>query len=157
MSIKWLDNAFWTDGTAARKDTITAIREVQHSDDSPVDRQVITISKLSPDESTNPDWVSVLEQLGEDTIEANTQQRVAKKAADREKHMLHQQEVAKAKSLEELFNYKLKAFEVEDIKNSKNRPLKAKLRKAKNVVEVNVFATMIIMEKMNEAAEEDSK
>lgn len=157
MSIKWLDNAFWTDGTAERKDTITAIKEVRHDEDSPIDRQVITVSKLNPDETINPDWTSIMEQLGEDTIEANTQKRVAKKNSDREKHMLHQQEVAKAKSLEELFNYKLKAFEVEDIKDSKNRPLKAKLRKAKNIVEVNVFATMIIMEKMNEAEQEDSK
>ena len=49
-------------------------------------------------------------------------------------------------------------IEIEDIKNSTNRVLKAKLRKSKNTVEVNVYATMIIMENMNsESTEEESK
>lgn len=44
---------------------------------------------------------------------------------------------------EKLFMLKLKLFENEVIKASKDRPLKAKLRKAKNFVDVFKYATMI--------------
>lgn len=44
---------------------------------------------------------------------------------------------------EKLFMLKLKLFENETIKLSKDRPLKAKLRKAKNFVDVIKYATMI--------------
>ena len=46
---------------------------------------------------------------------------------------------------------KLKIFEVDEIKSSKNRPLKAKLRKAKNFVDVMKYSTMLI------SPEEDAK
>jgi len=158
MNRKWIDNAFWTDGTVDQKDTVTGILESQDGENSPVTRQVITVTKLGADGSLNPDWTSLMEQVGAEKIDANTTERIERKTSEREQQAQHQAEVAKARSLEELFNYKLKAFEVEDIKNSTNRVLKAKLRKAKNTVEVNVFATMIIMESINsESTEEESK
>ena len=157
MQKTWVDNAFWTDGTTETKDTVTGILEIQDGEDGPVTRQVLTVNKLNPDETPNPDWDNLMEQVGADKIEANTKERHARKNAERTQAQQHQQEVAKAKALEELFNYKLKAFEIEDIKNCTDRVLKAKLRKAKNTVEVNVYATMIIMESQkNESTEEES-
>ena len=50
--------------------------------------------------------------------------------------------------LEQLFNYKLETFEVEDIKESKNRILKSRLRRAKSIPEVNLYAIMIIQDKL---------
>ena len=55
------------------------------------------------------------------------------------------------KQKEQLFMMKLKIFEVDEIKSSKNRPLKAKLRKAKNFVDVMKYSTMLI------SPEEDAK
>ena len=49
-----------------------------------------------------------------------------------------------------LFNYKLEVFETEEIKNSKNRKLKAKLRRAKSKVEVNLWAMKILEETLEE-------
>jgi hypothetical protein len=55
-------------------------------------------------------------------------------------------EHARARKLEELFNYKLEVFETEEIKNSKNRKLKSKLRRAKSKIEVNLYAMMLLKE-----------
>ena len=52
---------------------------------------------------------------------------------------------------EVLFNMKLEAFEVEEIKNSTNRDLKKRLRKAKSVIEVQAFATLLIQDALNNA------
>ena len=62
-------------------------------------------------------------------------------------------EHARARKLEELFNYKLEIFETEEIKNSKNRKLKSKLRRAKSKVEVNLFAMLLLKEELG--VEED--
>ena len=42
-------------------------------------------------------------------------------------------------------------FEIEEIKESTNRKLKSKIRKAKNQVEMTAYATMLLMEIMNES------
>ena len=55
----------------------------------------------------------------------------------------------KAKKLEQLFNYKLKTFEVEEIKLSQNRELKSKLRRAKSIPEVNLWAIKIMDDYLN--------
>jgi len=40
----------------------------------------------------------------------------------------------------------LEIFETEEIKNSKNRKLKGKLRRAKSKIEVNLYAMMLLQE-----------
>jgi hypothetical protein len=62
-------------------------------------------------------------------------------------------EKEKAEQLQKLFEAKIQAFEVEEIKNSKNRILKAKLRKAKNLIEVNIYSMMIVMEELQNESE----
>jgi len=39
MNRKWIDNAFWTDGTVDQKDTVTGILESQDGENSPVTRK----------------------------------------------------------------------------------------------------------------------
>jgi len=48
------------------------------------------------------------------------------------------------KDKEKLFMYKLQLFEVESIKNSKDKELKAQLRKAKNLLESTKIAIQIV-------------
>ena len=71
----------------------------------------------------------------------------------REANIKRQEERNEAKRLEDLFNYKLQTFEIPEIKNSENRKLKAKIRKAKNVIEMNAYATILLMEILNESEE----
>ena len=41
---------------------------------------------------------------------------------------------------------KLEAFEIDEVKNSENRELKKKIRKAKTLLEVQAYTTMILQE-----------
>ena len=43
-----------------------------------------------------------------------------------------------------LFQAKLDTFEIDIIKNSKNRQLKSRIRKAKTLIEVTAFASALI-------------
>ena len=48
-----------------------------------------------------------------------------------------------------IFDAKLQAFEIEEIKNSQNKKLRSRLRRSKSIIEVNAVATMIMLESLN--------
>lgn len=147
---KWMDNAFWeTD----EKEMLNCILEME-DDVGRVTRQVMKLRKTDDEGNENPDFAEVVETLGESLIDENTTERNARKKREAEEEKQRELEHAKARKLEQLFNYKLEAFEIEDIKNSKNRQLKSKLRRAKNRVEVDLYAIMIVMEEMKRKEEE---
>ena len=147
---KWLDNAFWETG---EKELLNCILEME-DDVGRVTRQVMKLKKTDNDGNPNPDFEEVVEAVTEAVIDENTEERRVRKKREADEEKQKQLEHAKARKLEQLFNYKLEAFEVEEIKNSKNRPLKSKLRRAKNKVEVDLYAMMILMEEIKKAEEE---
>ncbi len=149
---KWMDNAFWeTD----EKQMLNCILEME-DDVGRVTRQVMKLRKTDDEGNDNPDFIEVVDQLGEELITTNTNERNVRKKREAEEDKQRQLEHAKARKLEQLFNYKLEAFEIDDIKNSKNRQLKSKLRRAKNRVEVDLYAIMIVMEEMKKREEEEN-
>lgn len=150
MERTWSDNAFWADDS---KEAVTAILTVTDSQNKKT-TQVVTVNRTNPDGSENPDYSEVIDQLTEEKITINTQKRIEAKRQEEELEYQRREERARAVALEQLFDAKLKAFEIEDIKNCKDRVLKSKLRKAKNLIEVNAYATIIIMEQMNAEKEE---
>ena len=89
-----------------------------------------------------------VEELTKEFIDKNTDERVNRKFKEQEQQRQLEINKRKAERLEQLFNYKLETFEVEDIKESKNRILKSKLRRAKSIPEVNLYAIMIIQDKL---------
>ena len=89
-----------------------------------------------------------VEELTEKFIDKNTDERVNRKFKEQEQQRQLEINKRKAERLEQLFNYKLETFEVEDIKESKNRILKSKLRRSKSIPEVNLYAIMIIQDKL---------
>jgi len=82
-------------------------------------------------EAHEPEWVEPVEvkQLDEFTYETLADTLLEPFDADEKK--------------EQIFLLKLKLFDSEEIKSSTNRPLKAKLRKAKDLISVIKYATMI--------------
>ena len=56
-------------------------------------------------------------------------------------------------STEDLFKLKLQAFEIDEVKNSKNRDLKAKIRKANTFLEVLAFTSALINSELNGLSE----
>ena len=96
----------------------------------------------------NPDFNEAIEQLTVETLDKNTNERLEKKQREAKGKALREQQKAKQKQLSVLFDAKLQAFEIDEIKNSKNRSLKAKLRKSRNVIEMQVYAQLIIKEEL---------
>jgi hypothetical protein len=39
-------------------------------------------------------------------------------------------------------------LEIDEIKNTKNKDLKSKMRRSKNIVELNIYAQLIMMEEL---------
>lgn len=141
MKRTWQNHAFWEN---YQKDRITGILITE--DGNKKTRQQLTVYKFNPDGSDNPDFQEIIDQLGEETLDKNTAERNERKANEaKEKHIREQQQ-KKQRELAELFEAKLKAFEINEIKNSSNRDLKSRLRKAKNLVELQIYAQLIVKE-----------
>ena len=139
---RWMDNAFWeTDA----KEQLNCILEME-DDVGRVTRQQMLLSRVDRDGNANELFAEVVEALGEETIDKETEERVIRKKAQAEEEKQRDLEHRKARKLEKLFNYKLEAFEVDEIKNSKNRKLKAKLRRAKSRIEVDLYSIMILQD-----------
>ena len=94
----------------------------------------------------NADYDAVLEAYGEEELDRLT----AEHKIEREQHEAVEKERAETmrarQKQEVLFNAKLEAFEIDEIKNSQNRDLKKRLRKAKSLIEINAYATLLIQE-----------
>ena len=150
---QWMDNAFWeTD----EKKELNCILELE-DDVGRVTRQQMFLHRVNKDGSENELFNEVIDALGEDAVDRETTDRVARKKAQVEEEKIREDEHQKARKLEKLFNYKLEAFEVEEIKNSKNRKLKAKLRQAKSRIEVDMWSIMILQDQLKLEAETDGK
>lgn len=104
-------------------------------------------------DGVNPDFDAVLEMYGEEEIDRLTAEHHAERT--------NQEKINKERALadqarhrqEVLFNMKLEAFDVQEIKQSQNKELKKRLRKSKTPIEVQAYATLLIQE----ALTDDSK
>jgi len=115
------------------------------ADDGTVTSQVLTINQMVND-TLNPDWEEVISSVTREKIDANTKERGERKVREAKAREAREKDHTQAKKLEELFNAKLQAFEIDEIQQSTNRELKSKLRRSKSMVEVNLYAMMIMME-----------
>lgn len=151
MSFKrWMDNAFWEDD---KKDRLNCILEIE-DDNGRESRSVMMLHKLNKDGEENEMFKEVIETLGEQLIDDNTAERKVRKENEAAEKQQRDEEHARARKLEELFNYKMEVFETEEIKNSKHRKLKAKIRRAKSKVEVNLWAMKLLETELEDGGEE---
>jgi hypothetical protein len=148
MKKEW-KHPFWE---TAAKDRLTARLNITH-DDGSFTTTVARVSKFDDNGRISSDWEEVLQQNDVKDIDKFTEERLERHRQKREANIKRQEERNEAKRLEELFNYKLQTFEIPEIKNSENRKLKAKIRKAKNFIEMNAYATILLMEILNESKE----
>lgn len=141
---QWQTNAFWHN---SQKDTAEAILLI--TDDAGREiSQVLTVRKLDSNGNENPDFIELLEQVGVEVIDANTEERAGNKAREKEEESQRRKAEEQAKELEKLFDSKIKILEIEQIANTKNKELKSKLRRSKNVIELNLYAQLIMMEEL---------
>lgn len=117
-----------------------------------------SISKPAVEGESNPDWDFIMDKYGEEFVTESTTEVIQKLRANQEKSRIEddsrkKKEESFAKQ-EILFAIKLEAFEIEEIKNSKNRELKAKIRKSKSVTEVQAYTTILLMKEFENAKSE---
>lgn len=113
-------------------------------------------ASVSSDNGENPDWIEIMDEYGIKGVnkisdkllavhnerKSMKEQRVKEQTARREKEML--------------YAAKMTAFEMNEVKNSKNTIMKGKIRKAKHPMEVQVYTTALVMMEL-EAAPKDIK
>lgn len=146
---QWMDNAFWE---TEEKKELNCILELE-DDVGRVTRQQMLLHRVDKDGTENELFNEVIDAVGTDAIDKCTDDRIAHKKAKIEEDKLRDEEHTKARKLEKLFNYKMEAFEVGEIKDSKNRKLKAKLRRAKSRIEVDLYSIMILQEQLEAVAD----
>ena len=111
-------------------------------------------SIMDPD-GTNPDMKEVLKRYTEEEIDNNTQLALEKRNDNIKRKMERQESQIVRSKQEMLFNSKLEAFIVDPIKNSKNTKLKRLIRKSKSIIEVQAYATILIMKEFENDSDED--
>jgi hypothetical protein len=150
MKKEWV-HPFWEN---AAKDRLTVRLNITH-DDGSYSTSVAKVSKFDIDGKITSDYEEVVEQNTMAKINEFTQDRLDRHKTERESKIKKQKEVNESKRLEDLFNYKLQTFEIPQVKESTNRTLKSKIRKAKNAIEMQAYATILLMEIMNEEEKSD--
>lgn len=108
---------------------------------------------VSDVEGGNPDWKAIMEEIGVEDIDNATNEKVTRRNKERQEKRAADEDRKKKQitydKQEALFSIKLEAFEIEEVKNSKNRELKAKIRKSKSPLEVTAWTTILLNYELN--------
>ena len=146
MTTRIIENPYWSN-----KEKQHVIAEFYYPDTG----KRMTASIMN--DGTNRDFEELMKKYSVEQIDANTKKRYDDRN-DRIKQNIERQKVDRTRmQQEQLFAAKLDAFEIDVIKNSKNRELKSKIRKAKNIMEVTAYTVMLLQqEEANTAIVEEA-
>lgn len=110
-----------------------------HYDNGPIQTAAVTQTKEG-----NPDWKEIFDNFTPEQIDKLTEGALAEAREEHEKRKQMERDDIERMKVDALFQAKLDAFEIDIIKNSKNRELKSRIRKAKTLIEVTAFASALI-------------
>ena len=104
----------------------------------------IVTAAVSDTKEGNPDWQEIFTKFTPEEIDKLTEGALAEAREEHEKRKQIERDDIERMKVDALFQAKLDAFEIDIIKNSKNRKLKSRIRKAKTLIEVTAFASALI-------------
>ena len=104
----------------------------------------IQTAAVSQTKEGNPDWQEIFTKFTTEEIDELTKGALAEAREEHEKRKQMERDDIERMKVDALFQAKLDAFEIDIIKNSKNRKLKSRIRKAKTLIEVTAFASALI-------------
>ena len=107
------------------------------------------VAAVSDTEKGNPDWKEIMETFTEEEINKNTKKYGDEHKRRKEAAKEENKDQKEKQSGDNLFNAKLEAFEIDYIKNSTNRKLKSRIRKAQNLTEVIAFSSALILKEVD--------
>lgn len=103
---------------------------------------------VSDTEEGNPDWKEIIDTFGIEAIDASTEKFATERENARKLKEQQQKESEDRAKADALFTVKLEAFEIPEIKNSKDRISKSNIRKAKSIMEVQVLTTALYLKEL---------
>lgn len=118
-----------------------------------VDREQRVVSKFQEDGTIDPLWTQLIAEVGEGQIDTNTDHRRKSKKREENANKLRNEQREKSVELERLFELKLKAFEVKEVRECKDRRIRTKVRAAKNETEMNGWIAVAFMKSLEESDE----
>ena len=104
----------------------------------------IQTAAVSQTKEGNPDWQEIFTKFTTEEIDELTKGALAEAREEHEKRKQMERDDIERMKVDALFQAKLDAFEIDIIKNSKNRKLKSRIRKAKTLIELTAFASALI-------------
>lgn len=93
----------------------------------------------------NPDYDEIIKTFGVDVVEENTRKNMQKVSKERQDRIAKEQAAKDKKLQEDLFAMKLKAFDMDIVKESTNTVLKSKIRRSKSDFEVIAYTAALIL------------
>lgn len=142
---RYLDNAYWEE---ADRSKLKCIKMTQLEDG----REKKTILEVDRED---PIYKEVVSTFGIERIDHHTEVRKERKEKERREHEIKKAQEVEAKKLEDLFSAKLRAFEIPTVKETKNKSLRTRIRRAENTMEVQALVTLIIGESLGMFGETD--
>jgi hypothetical protein len=112
-------------------------------DDGRVLNAAITIPE--GDGLTNPDWDEIMTNFGSAYLDKETADQLAAHKAKKTQIDDQRKLNVERQQKETLFNAKAEAFDMTVVKNSKNREIKNKIRRASSIMEIMVYTAMLHM------------
>jgi len=109
----------------------------------------MVVAAVSDTEEGNPDWKEIMETFTEAEINKNTKKLGDEHKRKRDAAKEENKDQKEKQSGDILFNAKLEAFDIDYIKNSTNRKLKSRIRKAQNLTEVIAFSSALILKEID--------
>lgn len=137
---EYLPNAYWE---KEDKSELKCIRMTKQPNGKKL-KEILVFKKFLPNGQPNPNYNEVIGLFGIESIDKNTQERHDKKEKEAREKTAVEEQKRKSRELEQLFNLKLQAFEIEEVKNGSDRDIRAKMRRAKNVMELNALTALAV-------------
>lgn len=102
----------------------------------------------------NPDFVAILEEFGEETLDKNTEEGIKRRDENVKRRAERNEASAMRAKQEALFNMKLESFNIDAVKNSKHKELKRLIRKSKSPMEVQAYTSVLLMKELEDPSDE---
>ena len=103
----------------------------------------------------NPDWTEVMSKYGVKGVDKITNQIIQNRKKRRDVELQRQKEKNERIKNEELFNLKLKAFEMEEVRQSRETKLKSKIRRSQSEFEVQAWTSVLLLKEYDKSIMEN--
>lgn len=103
----------------------------------------------------NPDWTEVMSKYGVKGVDKITNQIIQNRKKRRDVELQRQKEKNERRKNEELFNLKLKAFEMEEVRQSRETKLKSKIRRSQSEFEVQAWTSVLLLKEYDKSVMEN--